>query len=114
MHWVLVVPICWFVPVNIAELASLFRITEPVFQEFAALADVALKAEYDAAITPLPVPTIATPAAMRPERRPIRRVIFSMRSPENVRAASHPSRLASTDNGRATRRRYRGIATCTN
>ena len=37
--------ICWFDPVNIAELASLFSTTEPVFQEFAAFAVVPLNAE---------------------------------------------------------------------
>ncbi len=100
--------------VNMADPVSLARMTEPVNQEFEPFAVVALNAEYDAAITPLPMPTIATPAAMKPERRPIRRVIFSIRSPENVRAADHPSRSASTDNGRTTRAAHAGIATCTN
>ncbi|GAA2750815.1 hypothetical protein GCM10009869_12150 [Amnibacterium kyonggiense] len=87
-------------PVNIAVPMSFVRCTDPVFHEFADTEVGLLKAEYEAAITPLPVPTIATPAAIRPESRPMRRVIFSIASPENVRATGHPSRPACMDDGR--------------
>ena len=80
----------------------------PVFHEFVAFCVVALNAEYEAAMTPLPVPTIATPAAMRPESRPIWRVIStgvppSASVPPAAPRGSRPRTMAGP-----SRRRIRG------
>src|SRR3954469_17705997 len=95
--------------VNIALLvSSSVRVSVPDFQALVGLSVEALNVEYDAAITPLPVPTIAIVAASTPDSLPRLRVTFIMRIPRYLCAAEHPSHSASRDSDIPARRDHAG------